>query len=252
MRKSFKNKWILLILIVILFSFNYSTRVLRASSTTSPPPGFKVLILVSGGFGLTYFDAKDQFESWGWIVDTAGTASTLSSCANQDIQVIQTDFLIENVNSAIFAQYDCIFIPSGGHWNHLSHYEDALQLISSAYDSGLIIASLCIGMVVIARAGILDGVRIAQDNNAWSYMYDSGAIMTQQEVVTDKRIITGGQGGGPSGGGASLAPTIELCEAIALEVQGRRMGIIIGVTSGVLGSIAIVGLILFLRKHKTK
>jgi len=79
-------------------------------------------MLVSSGFGLTYFDAKDQFESWGWIVDTARTFQTLYSCPNQEIQVIEPEFLIQNVDWARFIQYDCIFVPSGGHWDSLSTF----------------------------------------------------------------------------------------------------------------------------------
>ena len=180
------------------------------------------------------------------------TYTTLSSCSREDPLIIQTDFLIQDVDMGIISQYNVIFVPSGGHWDHLSTFEGTSNLISSAYAAGLIIASLCIGKVVLAKSGILNGIQIAYDSNAWTYMDDSGAIMIQQEVVIDRRIITGGPGGGLTGGGASVAPTIEVCEAIAAEIQAMNIGLTVAISSGIAGAAVVSGFIIYRKKHKKR
>jgi putative intracellular protease/amidase len=219
----------------------------------NPPNNSKVLILVAGGVGITYYHAKDKFESWGWDVDTAGVSSSVVSCPRQNPQVIDAEFLISEVSLTKLQEYDCIFIPSGGHWDGLSSYQPTLDLIFRAYHSGLIISSLCIGIVVLARANIIDGIRIANSPNSITYVEEAGGIMVEDTVVTDKRIVTGGTGGGLYGGGASVAPTNETCEAIAIAINDYNIGFIIttSITGIILTGFAVFFILAkYLKKRK--
>jgi putative intracellular protease/amidase len=204
------------------------------------------MILAANSVGDTYFPAKQQFQSWGWTVTTAGLTPSVTSCLNTNPRPVPVDILISEVNNVILSQYECVFIPSGGHWSSLLNDPTTLNLISDAYNMGLIIASLCVGIRVLAAADIVDGVQIAYDVNSATQVFAAGGITVDARVVTDQGIVTGTTGGGPTGGGASRAPTIEVCRAIADIISPRNIPlsiIVVGITGG-----ALAGLILFFKR----
>lgn len=210
--------------------------------------GHKIMILAANSVGDTYFPAKKQFEYWGWTVTTTGLTPQVTSCLNTNPRPVPVDILISEVNNNILSQYDCVFIPSGGHWSALLNDPTTLNLIVEAYSLGLIISSLCVGIRVLAAADIVNGVRIAYDSNSATQVTVAGGITVVARVVTDQRIVTGTTGGGFTGGGASLAPTIEVCEAIAALVAMQSLPLSI-VVVGITGA-ALVGLIVFIKKKE--
>ena len=243
MRKRFLLKTILIISVFLTAILPSGLSSIDQSVDFNHLDNANILILVAGGVGITYYHAKDKFETWGWNVDTAGVSPSVVSCPRQNPQVINSDYLISEISWSKLQEYDCIFVPSGGHWDGLSSYQPTLDLIFHAYHSGLILSSLCIGIVVLARADILSGVRIANSPNVLSYIEGVGCIMLEDSVVTDKRIVTGGTGGGLYGGGASVAPTNETCEAIATAINNTNIGFIL--TTSITVSI-IAGVVAFL------
>ncbi|NHK30352.1 MAG: DJ-1/PfpI family protein [Asgard group archaeon] len=178
----------------------------------------KVLALIGNGFGDSYFWIKNQLESWGCNYTTAGLTSPCSSCPNKPQRPITPDILIADVDQEILSQFDCIFIPSGAHYEILAYSTLVLDLIRDAYEEGLVISSICSGSVPIARAhGIVKGVKVAYFFLSTDNMQEAGAIeVFVSPVVTDKRIITSSSGM-PYG---SLAPVYQVCVALAKEVLG--------------------------------
>ncbi len=211
-------------------------------------PGHRVMILAANGVGETYFSAKNKFESWGWSVITAGLTSSVTSCPNTNPRPVPVNILISEVNNNTLSQYECIFIPSGGHWLELLNDITTLDLISDAYNLGLIISSLCVGIRVLAAANIVSGINIAYDINSASDVLAAGGITVNERVISHRRIVTGGTGGGPSGGGASQAPTIAVCEAIAdiLISEDLPLDIVIVAITGV----TMLGFILYFKRKK--
>ncbi|MFX0022452.1 MAG: DJ-1/PfpI family protein [Candidatus Hermodarchaeota archaeon] len=206
------------------------------------------MILSANGVGDTYFPAKKYFEFWGWKVTTAGLTPSVTSCLNTNPRPVPVDIVISEVNNNTLSQYDCVFIPSGGHWSALLSDPTTLTLISDAYNMGLIISSLCIGIRVLAAADIVNGVRIAYDSNSATQVTIAGGITVEARVVTDQRIVTGTTGGGFTGGGASLAPTLEVCRAITtvISYQNLPLSIIVVIITGA----ALAGLILFFKRKE--
>jgi putative intracellular protease/amidase len=209
-------------------------------------PGHKVMILAANSVGDTYFPAKRYFEFWGWKVTTAGLTPSVTSCFNTNPRPVLVDIVISEVNNNTLSEYDCLFIPSGGHWSNLLGDPTTLTLISDAYNMGLIVSSLCVGIRVLAAADIVNGVRIAYDSNSATQVTAAGGIIVDARVVTDQRIVTGTTGGGFTGGGASLAPTLEVCEAITTLISSRNLPISIIIL--VLTSAALIGLIQFYKR----
>jgi putative intracellular protease/amidase len=175
------------------------------------------LILVTDGFGWTYFDAYDYLIGWGVDVDVIALSgdTTIDSCLNHPPRPITADLLLTTFNMNTLSNYDCLFIPSGGHWQILSNNQGVRDLISTAYTEGLVIASVCIGNMVVARSnGIVDGCKVVSYTQSNLAMQQAGAtIISGVEVVSDQRIVTGATGGGFPDGYLN-APTYEVCVAM--------------------------------------
>ncbi|MFW9995506.1 MAG: DJ-1/PfpI family protein [Candidatus Odinarchaeota archaeon] len=178
-----------------------------------------VLVLVANGVGESYFINKEQLESWGCntITVNCGLTENVVYCPNQEPRPITTDILISEIED--ITDYDCVLIPSGGHWSILSANHEVRELISVAHDEGLIVASICVGLAVVASADIINGTKVAGHPNANAAVNAAGGIIVYSRVVSDDRVVTAGSGGGP-GIGASAAPNQEFCLALVKEVLG--------------------------------
>ena len=197
----------------------------------------KVLMLVTTGFGWNYFDINETFVEWGAEVDTVSytLGYEVQSCANREPQPIISDYLVSEMTDEILSEYDCIIVPSGGHWNGLYRSEPVLDLISSAYELGLVVSTICIGNVVVAESNnIVDGTKVAYYGTAWEYMTEAGGIpVYNARAVAHNNIVTGGTGGGyPSG--FESAPTYEVCSEIVRIIlrRSRVGGLILQPTTG--------------------
>lgn len=183
------------------------------------PNNVNILSVIADGVGNTYFTVKDQFEEWGWNVTTAGLTDNHTGCPNKDPIVMPSDILISEIKN--ISQYDCVFIASGAQHHILRDDQSVLNLINTSYNEGLVISTLCVSTVILADADVINGIKVV---GARLYYYDivaaGGIFESHAEVISDKRIITGGRGGGPTGGGDLAAPTYELCVAIAKEILG--------------------------------
>lgn len=185
-----------------------------------------VLMIVTEAFGWNYFDAKSILESWGVNVTTIAYAldTNVTGCFNRPHNWTIADLLLSDVENDIVTQFDVLFIPSGGHWAGLIASTRVLDFISYAHEHGVIIATTCIGNRVIAESnGIVNGTSVVNYDNPNSYysMVAAGArIRYGYEAVCDNGIITGNEGGGPTGGGYIEAPTSEICLSMVREALG--------------------------------
>jgi len=186
----------------------------------------KVLMIITEAFGWNYFDAKSILESWGVNVTTIAYAldTNVTGCFNRPDNWTIADFLLSDVENDIVTQFDALYIPSGGHWAGLISSTRVLDFISYAHEHGVIIATTCIGNRVVAESnGIVNGTSVVNYDNPNSYfsMVAAGArIRHGYEAVCDNGIITGNEGGGPTGGGYVEAPTSEICLSIVRESLG--------------------------------
>jgi hypothetical protein len=192
-----------------------------------------VLILVSDDFGWGYFDANACFQAWGMPVTTAayGSELNLDSCHNRPPRPIVADVLLSSIGAAQLSQYDILFLPPGPNWAVLVASPDALNFISTAYQQGLVVAAVCIANRVLAGANrIVEGVKVAADAQSDAAMVVAGAtIVHGVQVVADRRIITGGAGGGPTGGGVDVAPIAEACAAAVKAALERSFVLSVGI-----------------------
>ncbi len=177
----------------------------------------KILAVIANGFGDSYFWIKNQFESWGCNVTTAGLTSVVASCPNQPPNPVDADILISDVNSDILSQFDAVYVPAGPHWVILEFSTVTHDMLENAYNAGLVVSAICIGQVALAQiSNIVGGVKVAYYSQTFDDMLNAGAIITYSGVVSDKRVVTAGSGTYQSTNQA----TYPFCVAIAKEVLG--------------------------------
>ncbi len=209
---------------LLIFSLTFSTPTLASTQDIPDPSDVKVLILVANGFGLNYFDAKKCLESWGVNVTTVAYAIdyNVTACPNREENYTIAELLLSEMTPEMVQEFDCLLVTSGGHWADMIAGETVLEFISDAFDLGLIVASICTGTRVVAEAnGIVNGSKVVAFSLSEPQMMIAGATTVWGiEAVADGHIITGGRGGGTSGGGWLEAPTSEVCAEIVRHALG--------------------------------
>jgi hypothetical protein len=137
---------------------------------------------------------------------------------NREPRPVDPDILVADIDEEVIAQYDCLIIPSGGHWQELTNSEDVLNLIRMAYNAGLMISSICIGMIPVADAHVIEGKFVAGHNGAYGEVNDAnGTMLSTRRVVMDGQLITGDNGAGPPEGFVG-APHKEVCISILRQL----------------------------------
>ncbi|MFW9923452.1 MAG: DJ-1/PfpI family protein [Candidatus Thorarchaeota archaeon] len=219
---------VLAILLVIssFLSFNVNIRTVTSTDHSSPFEkeltinsfeNIKVLAIIANNFGDAYFWVKTQFESWGCNFTTAGLSAIVASCPEYPPRPVTADILIADVTDEILAQFDCVYVPAGAHWSVLYTNSLTLNLLTKAYDLGLVISTLCIGNRIVAHTDIFNDVKTVYYALTYSEMVNAGAIIVHGVgVVSDKRVVTAG-----TGTCGYVNPYIyPFCVAIVKEVLG--------------------------------
>jgi len=208
-----KNKVLLGVFIVLLIG---AVIIQTPEAVLTEPEDVSILVLLGYGFGWSYFEFLEVVQEWGCDVTITGNTSHIQSCLNRVDVSVDADIL----NREDLSQFDVLFVPSGGHWQDLIDTESALNLIQMAYEEGLIVSGICIGVTPVAASNITEGKFVTGHNYCYPYVSDSGGMMLPfMRVVSDGHLITGDNGGGPPTG-FETAPHYDLCVAIMKELFG--------------------------------
>ena len=158
----------------------------------------KVLLYLSKGFET--MEASVFIDVMGWArndykmdveVVTCSKNKTVSSAFNVPVTV---DVLLNEVN---VSDYDALAIPGG--FEEYGFYEEAYSdevstLIKSFHESDKPVASVCVGALVLAHAGILTGKKATTyhlgDGRRQRQLAEYGAIVINEPVVISDNIIT--------------------------------------------------------------
>ncbi len=222
---SMKKIGILFLGIIILSSFSINNTYIEAFEegsdlefTSTSLADMKILAVIANGFGDSYFWIKDQLESWGSNVTTAGLTTVCASCPNKPPRPVIPDILIADTTTEILSQFDAVYVPAGPHWVILETNTLTHNLLASAYEAGLVVSAVCIGTVALAQvSSIVNGVKVAYYDMTASDMMDAGAeIVYGSGVVSDKRVVTAGSGTYQS----THQAIYPFCVAIAKNVLG--------------------------------
>ncbi len=157
----------------------------------------KVLLFLAEGFET--IEASVFIDVIGWnLVDGDGTTRLFSCGLKREIrssfdQKMIVDFLVDEVN---VADYDALAIPGG--FEEYDFYRDAydervLRLIREFNQSGKIIASICVGALLLGKSGILKGRKGTTYNQnivRQETLKSFGAIVLNEPIVRDDNLIT--------------------------------------------------------------
>jgi len=107
---------------------------------------------------------------------------------------IKPDVLIDDIDPQ---EYDALAIPGGFHSQGFDEAYDAkvLNLAKSVYNNGGIIATMCIGILPVAKAGLLKGKRattypLSKNHDNPRYLRKHGGQYSGKSVEIDDRIIS--------------------------------------------------------------
>ncbi|UYP45787.1 hypothetical protein NEF87_002072 [Candidatus Lokiarchaeum ossiferum] len=224
-RIKIKKVIILSLTITLFLNFNFAGAESQADDKENIEyPEYSALILLGTGYGWNFYDIKDILESWNWSITTASFSTTVSGCFNRESRSETCNLTIPSISKSSLRQYDCLIVPSGGHWEGLSSSSTVQDLIRAADNRGLVLMTICIGQAVLANAhNVLRGKDVALFGGSYAMVTEAGADTVTERVVTDGRIVTGGGGGGRNGGGYTRAPTNETCLAMREAIYNYKL-----------------------------
>lgn len=126
--------------------------------------------------------------------------------------IIHADTTMKHLPDA----YDGIVLPGGGlGTDNLKASKRVLELVSTAFSGGLLCAAICAAPLVLAKAGILRGIRATCYPGCEDQMSD--ALYIEAAVVRDKNVITG------KGVGTAIPFSLEVISYIAGRSTAERI-----------------------------
>lgn len=184
------------------------------------PEDVDVLAVIGFSFGWSYFELRDFFEEWGCNFTTTGETAIVQSCVNKPPNPVESDILVSEIDRDIIRQFDVLVIPSGGHWEELKNSAPVINLIRMAYEEGLVVSGICVGVIPIAHSNVTFHKVITGHDFVYTYAIISEAtIHPLMNSVTDGLIVTGDGGEGVPDG-YETAPHYEFCRAVMMKALG--------------------------------
>lgn len=138
-----------------------------------------------------YFVPKQLFFVAGGNVKTASNKKGIA--VGSDGGQVPIDFLISEID---LSQFDAVvFIGGSGALECLDN-RDSYKLAKNAISQKKVLAAICIGPAILAKAGVLERKKATvwstpMDKSAIKILEDNGAIFEDKPVVVDGKIITG-------------------------------------------------------------
>lgn len=202
---------ILLILMIASMGFVSFSHVQSETDVT-------ILCLIDDGFGDSYYINIAFLENYNFTVVTASDATNVLGCSNSNTTDAIADILVSDISDDDINNYDCVMVPSGAHWSNVSGILRVRQILQYARENGILVAGICTGMIVLALADVVDGVDVATNDVGEPWLESAGANVTDELVVSDQGVITGGFGGGLDSGPEG-APNEAFCAKIKEEID---------------------------------
>jgi protease I len=131
------------------------------------------------------FQAKEILEKNGIEVKVAST--TLETVKGMLGAKAKPDILITDIKADDF---DAIIFVGGSGAEQYWDDPIALKLARDAFNSGRVVAAICIAPVTLARAGILNGKRATVSSYVAGELKSNGASYTGSLVEKDGKVIT--------------------------------------------------------------
>ncbi|HEX9093087.1 MAG TPA: DJ-1/PfpI family protein [Coriobacteriia bacterium] len=133
-----------------------------------------------------YAQPKAIFERRGAHVTTASEEA--GPATGRFGLVATADIALEDADPD---DYDAVVFVGGGGAEVFFDDPAAHEVARSAYESGKVVAAICIAPSTLARAGLLDGRRATAFPSQQNDLILRGAVWTGQSVTVDAPFVTG-------------------------------------------------------------
>lgn len=136
----------------------------------------------------------NTFRSFGWDLTLAGPDSTVSPCpfaAKRGAGTVELDCTVSEV--ADVTVFDGISILPGPAFEGLVGPHNALMLVKTAFEKGLIVSAWCRGVRVLAAADVVRDKRIVCHSDDRAFIEAAGGIFVGHDhlPVIDGTLVTG-------------------------------------------------------------
>ena len=159
----------------------------------------KILLILAKGF--EDIEAVTVIDACGWtsykpdIVDVTLVTSGLHDRVSGRYGItIEPDVLVDEVDAK---EFDAVVLPGGfdSHGYEEAYDERILSIIRDVHSRGGVIATMCVGALPVAKAGLLNGKRAAtypfsRNHDRFEMLRSFGASAADGPVVIDDRIIS--------------------------------------------------------------
>jgi protease I len=150
-----------------------------------------------------YLVPRAILEALGTHVRTA--SDSVGACRGKLGAVAYADLALRDVSAEAFGAI--VFVGGAGAQTFFDDPE-AHRISRGMLDSGKVVAAICIAPSVLARAGLLEGVRATAFASQESDLRAHGAIWTDGPVEIDGRIITANGPEAADGFGNAIADAL--------------------------------------------
>jgi protease I len=132
-----------------------------------------------------YHKSRAVFESFGFKCKVA--SSELNPAVGMEGLSVKPDLQIRHIDSK---KYNALCLIGGVGCTEYWHNKLVHNIVSEANKDGLLLCAICLAPVILANAGLLNGVRATAYPSAASYMKRKGADYSNKSVEIEKNIIT--------------------------------------------------------------
>ncbi|MFX1253980.1 MAG: DJ-1/PfpI family protein [Promethearchaeota archaeon] len=150
-----------------------------------PADGVEVLVLLADEFNYReYSGVLSYLISWGCNIIHTGLQNYFTSDRGS---TIDGDLLISEVE---LANYDAMFIPGGYSADELAASQEVLDFVQAADAASLVLSAICAGPLVLAKAGVINGIEVTGHYSIASAVSSAGGIYIETSCIVDGRIVT--------------------------------------------------------------
>jgi len=130
-------------------------------------------------------ESFDACKNAGFDVTVASV--TTDTCIGMFGTRVTPDCSVDEIDAS---QFDAVIIVGGSGTPVLKQYPRVLQIIQSAAEQNKVLAAICLGPIVLAKAGVLRGKRATVFSSGVSEIKSGGAEYVPESVVIDGNLIT--------------------------------------------------------------
>lgn len=146
-----------------------------------------VAVLVGEGF-----HDGEAFMPMGYLMNR-GAKITVIGPEVGEVKAYNSDFTIRierSVSDVSVDDFDALILPGGLAPAQLRENAEIVEFARKFFESGKVTAAICHGPQVLARAGVLDGLKATSFGGIQAEMEGAGVIFKDTSVVVDGNLIT--------------------------------------------------------------